>query len=195
MTRTCLTILALAALAACESGTALQLVSARVSSAGFAETPNGIGAWSGGELLGWSPLDAGGAGLLALPAADRIELSLTDHAGRPIARVEARPGVVLELRICRPGKETFDLGEVRHNADRCRPPPECRGEWDDLHICQERIEDDDCVVCPPDDLCDELRSDLAFCMGGRDMHCEEGPPVAMAQRGPPPGGIGCRDAP
>lgn len=189
MSRTCLTFLALAALVSCESGTALQLVSARVPATGLPGAPRGVGAWSGEDLVGWSSLDESGTALLAVPAADEIGIALTDVDGRRLFPVEVRPGVPLVLRVCRPSSDTLDLGEIRADPIRCRPPPDCRDEWEAVRDCRGEA-GDACTDCPPG-VCERFRRLLDDCLDGRDLDCHDAPPSAMVQIPPPPNGIGC----
>ncbi|HWV37134.1 MAG TPA: hypothetical protein VN033_01535 [Vulgatibacter sp.] len=189
MRRTGLAILALVALASCESGTALQLVSAKVATAAFSERPAGVGAFAGDRLLAWSPLDAEGEVLLAVPPAEAIGFSLTDADGVPVVSIEVRPDRPLLIRVCHPVPEPFDLGEIRAERLPCRPPEDCADEWEAARACRAEGGDAACIDCPPSE-CDAMRRILELCLDGREPAC--GGHRAMTSRTRPPrDGIGC----
>lgn len=187
-------ILALVALTStsCESGSALQLVSAHVSSAEPTFVPAGVGAWAGSEIVGWAPLAPDGSCLLAVPVADRIEFAITDAAGAPAASIESQLGVPVALRVCRPSSDPYVLGEVRLAPAPCRPPPDCREAWDELRACRDP-NDVTCPECPPDD-CGPLRRIFEACLDGRELECP-GSPEAWVRLGRQDLEVGCEGTP
>ncbi|HEY0839722.1 MAG TPA: hypothetical protein VGD74_06010 [Vulgatibacter sp.] len=167
-------IFVLGVLASCESGSALQLVSARVLQSDFPERPEGIGAWSDGTLVAWTPLDENGAGLLAIPAEKALELALTSASGRQVARLEVERDVRLSLRICRPNDGTIDLGEVRLAPWYCDRPADCRAEWEAVRDCR-AIDCDGCMDCEP------LEQVLAWCEKELTAECPASEAAAVVE--------------
>lgn len=174
MSRFAYAICVLAAFTSCESGSALQLVSVRAIQPDFPDLPEGIGAWTGGSLVAWAPLDETGTGLLAVPASEELELALTTASGKQVAPLEVERDVRLSLRICRPSDGTIDLGEARLAPWSCDRPADCRAEWEAVRDCR-ALDCEDCVDCKP------LESALEWCEKQLTAECPASGAAAVVQ--------------
>lgn len=154
-----LLLLLLLGFAACESGTALQLIEGQVGRMRFAPAPTRILATTGGTIVGSAPIELDGSFLLAVPPGTGIRIELEGREGDGSSFVEASLGQgPVELRICAPLPSPLDLGTLRADLSLCPPSRACHEAWMDLWSCRSSDLGDDCINCPFEGCEEEERS-------------------------------------